>query len=437
MKQREGFASNFGFIMAAAGSAVGLGNIWRFPYLVGENGGGAFVFIYLACVVLVGLPLLILEVSIGRNSQQSIVGVFRQMNAKGIFKFNGFFTVFLSFAILSYYVVVAGWCLGYFLMTLANMKMAFQDFLANPKYVIALLLAFSLLTAWIVQAGVSKGIEKASKLMMPLLFLILLILAGYSLSLSGAKAGISYYLTPDFSKINTKVFVEALGQAFLSLSIGMGSMITYGSYMQKKSSIIKSCAWIASMDTFIALLAGFVIFPAVFSFGQNPQAGTQLVFQTLPSIFANLPFGKWLELAFFLLLTVAALTSSISLLEGVVGNVVETTRLSRKKATWILSIFAILLGIPSALSTGAVSALTNFHAFGQKGFLDVMNFAFGTVGIIVSALLTTIFVVWFKPIQNIFQETEIVQKHWQKIFLVLWKWVIPCCILVVLWAQFF
>lgn len=266
-ENRGQWGSKFGFIMAAAGSAVGLGNIWRFPYLTGENGGAAFVFVYIVCVVFVGAPMLINEIAIGRLTGKNPVGAFRSLGANKVWTFlAGFLPLIVTFVVLSYYSTIAGWTVGYIYTSLLSLKISFVEFIANPYYVVPLSAFVILATAWIVLGGVSGGIEKATKIMMPALFVLLIIVIVRSVTLPGASKGIEYYLVPDFSKINGKVILDALTQVFFSLGIGWGMMITYGSYLPKNQNIISSSLWVGAMDTSVALLAGLMVFPAVFAF---------------------------------------------------------------------------------------------------------------------------------------------------------------------------
>lgn len=403
---RGQWGSKFGFIMAAAGSAVGLGNIWRFPYVTGENGGGAFVFVYILCVLIVGLPLLYNETALGRLTGKNTVGAFRDTGANKFWQWTGaFLALSVSFFVLSYYGVIAGWTIGYIISEFTDFIHDFATFRSNALYVIPFFAVFMALTIYIVQAGVSGGIEKASKILMPILFLLMLLVIIRSITLPGAMEGVKYYLTPDFSKIDGGTILAALGQAFFSLSIGWGIMITYGSYLPKDNNIVTSGLWIASMDTMVALLGGLMIFPAVFAFGKDPAGGTTLVFQVLPEIFNSLPTGgNIIGALFFLLLCIAALTSSISMIEVPGSYLIDEKKWSRKKASWTIGILAFLVGIPSALSGGASDFFTNisFNFFGtvKTGFLDIMDTLFGSLFIVIVCLMTALYVGWvLKPLK--------------------------------------
>jgi NSS family neurotransmitter:Na+ symporter len=356
-ENRGQWGSKLGFIMAASGSAVGLGNIWRFPYMTGENGGAAFVVVYLACVVFIGLPLMWAELAFGRYSGKNPVDAFRNTgSAREVWGYKyaapavGFLCLAACFCVLSYYGVIAGWTIGYIYDSVAGAGMKFGEFSANPYWVIPLFAVFIAATIYIVQAGIEQGIEKWSKILMPLLLVLVGVVIIRSVTLPGAMEGIEWYLNPDFSVIDGKVVLAALGQAFFSLSVGWGLMITYGSYMPKSQNIISNGFWVALMDTGVALMGGLMVIPAVFALGFPVDSGPTLTFETLPVVFSKMPAGMLVGALFFLLLTVAALTSSISMLEVPVSYFVDGKRASRKKAAIIVGIAAFAVGIPSALS---------------------------------------------------------------------------------------
>ena len=408
---RGQWGSKFGFVMAAAGSAVGLGNIWRFPYITGQNGGGAFVLVYLMCVILIGVPLLFSEMGFGRFTKKSTIGAFKDTGAGPFWMGTGaILALMVSFFVLSYYGVIAGWTIGYIFKSLTGSTETFAAFAANPTYTIPLMGVFTVATVLIVLGGVSGGIEKAAKVLMPLLFGLIIVVAIKSLTLEGAMKGVDFYLNPDFSKINGSTFLTALGQAFFSMSIGWGIMITYGSYLPKSANIVSSGVWVGLMDASVALLAGFMIFPAVFAFGKSPEAGPTLVFQVLPEIFASMPGGGIIGAVFFLLLTVAALTSSISMLEVPASYFMDEKKWSRKKSAWLVGILLFIVGIPSALSSGGSAFFTNMHVsiFGNEinGFMDILDYFFGTFFIVVVALITCVYVAWKMPINNIVSEID-------------------------------
>jgi neurotransmitter:Na+ symporter, NSS family len=408
---RSQFGSKFGFIMAAAGSAVGLGNIWRFPYLTGENGGAAFVLVYIFCVVLVAVPMLINEIAIGRLTGKNPVGAVQSLGGNKIWVgLVGVLPLLVTFVVLSYYSTIAGWTVGYIFTSLFSIKTTFSEFIANPAYVVPLGAAVILMTAFIVLAGVSGGIEKATKILMPLLFVLLILVILRSITLPGAGKGIEYYLVPDFSKINGRVILAALTQAFFSLGVGWGMMITYGSYLNKNQNIVTSSLWVSTMDTSIALLAGFMVFPAVFAFNQSPSEGPTLVFSVLANIFQQMPLGNIAGALFFLLLFFAAITSTISMLEAPSAYFMDQKKWSRKKAAWIVAIAAFLLGIPSALSTRAVESLSvinvDFLGVIKTGVMDIFDYLFGSLFMMLVVLSTCLYTGWFIKTEILVDEIE-------------------------------
>ncbi len=361
---RGEFNSRLGFILAAAGSAVGLGNIWKFPFEVGNGGGAAFVVMYLLFCFLLCFPVMVSEIAIGRKTRRNAVGAFKALHKPG-WSFIGKLGILSGFLILSFYNVVAGWAFGYFIEMLAgNFEIGnhFGDFVKNWLKVGMYGVVFMATTAYIVSHGVQKGIERAAKLLMPSLIIIMITLLVYSLTLDGAIEGLQFYLIPDFSKINGQVIYSALGQAFFSLSLGMGALITYGSYLNKRQNIVQSAVMITFMDVGIAFLAGLMLFPFVFSQGVEPTGGAGLIFITLPGVFENLGpnMGMIVGSLFFMLLSFAALTSTVSLLEVPVSYVVDEHKVPRKRAVWLTATLIFLIGIPSLLSNGASSILSNF-----------------------------------------------------------------------------
>lgn len=406
---RGQWGSKFGFIMAAAGSAVGLGNIWRFPYLTGENGGAAFVFLYIICVVFIGAPMLINEIAIGRLSGKSPVGAMQKLGANKVWTFLvGVLPLMVTFVVLSYYSVIAGWTVGYIYNSLFAIDITFAEFIATSEYVVPLHAAVMIMTLWIVLGGVSGGIEKATKILMPALFVILVVIIVRSVTLPGAGAGIEYYLLPDFSKINGKVALDALTQVFFSLGIGWGMMITYGSYLPKNQNIVTSSLWVGAMDTSVALLAGLMVFPAVFAFGGNVSQGPTLVFTVLANIFQVMPFGHIAGAMFFLLLFFAAITSTISMLEAPSAYFIDNKGWNRRKAAILVAIVAFLFGIPSALSTGSSPFWTdmevNFFGTTVGSFSDILDHLFGKLFMMLVVLSTCIYTGWFFNINLIVDE---------------------------------
>ena len=398
--QREHWGSKLGFILAATGSAIGLGNIWKFPYIAGENGGAAFIFIYLICIAIIGLPVLIAEILVGRTTQRNPVGAFKALSGSRLWTAIGGMGVLAGFVILSFYSVVAGWSLGYIFEALkgtfaefSSADLAGEHFnllVSNVQWVIGFHLIFFLLTMGVVYAGVQNGIERGSKIMMPMLFCILIALVIRGLTLPGAGAGINFLWNPDWSKVTPTAVLVALGHAFFTLSLGMGAMMTYGSYMSKKDSIPGASLQIVFFDTLIALLAGIAIFTAVFATGQDPAAGPGLIFQTLPAVFAKMPGGYIFGILFFLLLTIAALTSAISLLEVVVAYFVDERDWSRHWAVLVFGLVLILVGIPSALS---FNLLADWKLFG-KTYFDLADFLASNILLPVGGLAIAVFVAW-------------------------------------------
>ena len=402
MTERGAFASRLGFVAAAAGSAVGLGNIWRFPYEAGRNGGAAFLLVYLICIIIIGYPIMAGEITMGRASRANPYRAYSSLGSPN-WRWVGFWGIICGIMFLSVYNVVAGWAFGYFV------QITFMDLLSTNdfggffgSYTSSIgdnffySLAFMLITAMIVSRGIQGGIEKASKILMPILLALLIGLIIYSLTLPNAMEGVKYYLVPDFGQINIRTIYSALGQAFFSLSLGMGALITYGSYINKDDNISGSAGLVTMTDTLIAFLAGLMIFPLVFSMGQSPEAGPGLVFVALPGIFQQMGpvVGKIIGSGFFLLLCFAALTSTISLLEIPTSFLVDEKKWSRKPVVWIGAVLIFLIGLPSMLSQGAVEWLSNFlHYEGQnKAFFDVVFDVFSDTGLPLGGLLMVIFI---------------------------------------------
>ncbi len=381
-QKREHWGSRIGFILAAAGSAVGLGNMWKFPYLAGANGGAAFVLVYLCCIIILGLPIMIAEIVIGRHTGKDPVGAFKAIGT-GPWKMVGYLGVAAGFLIMTYYSVVGGWTIGYIVKSCtgaissitgtADSEQLFSSFISSPGEMIIYHFIFIGLTVFIVILGVSKGIERFSMILMPLLFILLLVLIIRGLTLPGASEGILFYLKPDFSKITPKVIIEALGQCFFSLSLGMGAMITYGSYLNKQDRILNSSIKIVGLDTLAAFLAGLAIFPAVFAVGMTPQMGPGLTFNILPVVFSRMPYGSFFAILFFILLFIAALTSAMSLVQVVVAYLTDEKGLSRPRAVVTTGALIFLLGIPAALSFGVMKDVTIFFGKTYFDFMDILT----------------------------------------------------------------
>lgn len=394
---REHWATRAGFILAAAGSAIGLGNIWRFPYMTGEHGGAAFIVIYLIAICLIGYPLIVNETVLGRVSQRNPVGAFKALAPNSPWWLVGALGVFTGFVILSYYVVVAGWSLAYVYKVIVatgspdiNHAEIFKNHIASIWEPICWQALFMILTIGIIAAGVVKGIQRWSTILMPVLFIILLILILRSVTLPGASEGIIYYLKPDFSEVTGRTLLGAISQAFFSLSLGMGVFITYGSYLQSKDEIPFSAASVAGLDTAVALLAGFAIFPAVFALGYAPGAGPGLVFITLPAVFAQMPLGIVFGVLFFVLLGIAALTSAISLLEVVSAWLIDEKGWQRKKAAICMGLVIFIAGLPAGLG---YNVLDGVHCPGLKtDLLDTYDWFANSIFLPLGGLLSAIFV---------------------------------------------
>lgn len=399
-KQKRGlWSSRFGFIMASAGSAVGLGNIWKFPYITGMHGGGAFVLFFIFCIVTVGIPIMVAEMVIGRHTHKDPVGAFRSVKG-GYWTAAGWLGVIAGFVILSYYSVVAGWAVDYLWMSIRGTFSAtrasgvpelFSDLLASGWSQLFWQAVFMGMTIFIVLGGVSRGLERANKIMMPILFLILVLLAVKGLFSPGGKQALQFLFYPDWSLLDPPAMLEAMGHAFFSLSLGMGAMLTYGSYADEKTSIPGVAITVSIMDTCVAILAGLAIFPIVFTFGMQPSAGPGLVFKTLPIIFSQMPGGSAIAVLFFLLLVFAALTSSISLLEVVVAYYCDEKKWDRRKATLFMGLLIFLLGVPSALSN---NFLKDLHLIGGRNFLDTIDLLATNYILPLGGLLIAVFTGW-------------------------------------------
>ena len=366
-KERVTFGSKIGVILATVGCAVGLGSIWRFPYMVGENGGGAFLLVFLICTALLGLPIMITEFFIGRHSRSNAAGAFKKLAPGTQWKWIGYNGVLAAFLILGFYSVVSGWTLEYIWQALSGsldgktteeFTTDFRAFSSSVVRPIVWTVGFVGLTHFIIASGVEKGIERASKVMMPALFFILIALCIRSVTLPGMEEGLAFFLEPDFSKITSSVVLSAMGQTFFSMSIGMGCLITYSSYFGKETNLQATAIQVIVLNTLVAVLAGIMVFPAVFSFGIEPTAGPELVFITLPNIFEQLPFGSLWSLVFFVLLALAALTSTISLHEVATAYIHEEYHLTRHQAAWVVSIGVSILGAIASLSFGVLREYT-------------------------------------------------------------------------------
>lgn len=439
--ERANFGSKLGVILASAGSAVGLGNIWRFPYETGNHGGAAFILIYLVCVLVLGMPIMISEFLIGRRSRANTARAYEVLAPGTPWKWVGFMGVLAGFLILSYYSVVAGWTLEYIVEAGVNgfagktpddFISSFQSFSQDPYRPVLWLTAFLLMTHFIIVKGVKNGIEKSSKIMMPMLLVIILVLVGCSVTLPGAEKGLEFLLKPDFSKVDSDVFLGALGQAFFSLSLGMGCLCTYASYFSKDTNLGKTALSVGLLDTVIAILAGLIIFPAAFSVGIKPDAGPSLIFITLPNVFqqafSGVPVLAYVfSLMFYLLLAVAALTSTISMHEVVTAYLHEEFKISRKKAARMVTGGCIFLGIFASLSLGIAKDYTAF----SLGMFDLLDFVTAKIMLPLGGLLIAIFTGWYLDKRIVREEISNGGKlkvRYLKLYIFILKYIAPIAI---------
>ncbi len=435
---RANFGSKLGVILASAGSAVGLGNIWRFPFETGNHGGAAFILIYLGCVLFFGIPIMVAEFSIGRHSRANTAGAYQKLAPGTHWRWVGRMGVLAGFLILGYYSVVAGWTLEYIVQAGTNtfagqsandFIASFNGFIAHPWRPALWMVAFMLMTHFIIVKGVEKGIEKSAKIMMPMLFLLLIVLAVCSVSLPGAGAGIEFLLKPDFSKVNGNVLLGAMGQAFFSLSLGMGCLCTYASYFRNDTNLPKTALNVGWIDTMVAILAGFIIFPAAFSVGIQPDAGPSLLFITLPNVFqqafGNLPWlAVILSIMFYVLLALAALTSTISLHEVVTAYLHEEFNLTRGRAAKLVTVGCTILGVLCSLSLGIGKELT---IFGLTLF-DLFDFLTAKIMLPLGGFFIAIFTGWYLDKRIVWEEVSnngTLPKVVYRIWLFLLKYIAP------------
>lgn len=452
MGERANFGSKLGVILATAGSAVGLGNVWRFPYMTGENGGAVFIMIYVICVVLLGIPCMVSEFIVGRHGQSNTARAYRKLAGGTPWSLIGYMGVLTGFLITGYYAVVSGWCLQYIFASLIGhlqgdpeyFKTYFTELATHPVKPVLWTVIILGITYLIIEHGVRDGIERASKLLMPTLFILLLIIVGASCMLPDADDGIEFLFKPDFNKLTGDVFLGALGQSFYSLSIAMGCLCTYASYFSRYTNLTKSASQIAIIDCLVAILAGLMIFPAAFSVGVNPDSGPSLIFITLPNVFqqafASMPLvGYCISLLFFVLLSLAALTSLMSLHEVSTAFIHEELKMSRKKAALLVTVTTSVIGAFCSLSMGAVDGLVFFG----KSLFDWFDFITGQIFLPIVGFLTCIFIGWFVPHQIVRNEFtnqgELKSIGYVRLFHVyifLVKYVCPLAILLVFLHQF-
>jgi len=438
---RENWTGRMGFIFATAGFAIGLGNIWRFSYVAGNNGGGAFLIIYLIVILLFGIPLFYAEAALGRKTQSGIIIGLRKLTRKGSpWVLIGWLGTLAAVLISSYYFMIMGWIIDYFFKILSGtfkgastsqIANTYEEMVSNPWEVILFSLLSAVLIAVIVGRGVKNGIEKFSKFVMPLLIILLVVLAAFSISLPGAMEGIMWYLKPDFSVVTASTVLEAIGQAFFSVGIGLAATFTYGSYLKRENSnLVTDGIWVISLDTFVAFISGLVIFPALFAFDIAPDSGAGLLFLTIPNLFDLLPGGMFFGLLFFFLVIIAGLSTGVGLVEGVVVNIAEVFNLKRNTSIIISTILLMILAIPSILSQGPWQEVM---LFGMNLF-DFIDYLSGNILLPLGGLLISLYVTFAWKFKNYKEELNIgttklkITRTLQPVITVL----IPCLILYVL-----
>lgn len=414
MSERALFATKIGVIASTVGSAIGLGNIWRFPYITGQDGGAIFLLTYIVCILLIGIPLMIAEFMIGRKAKSNVSRAFTKLKPGTNWNMVGYIGIAACIIILGFYMVISGWVTEYLIKSFSNdfigkssaeLTASFEKFVTDPYRPLLGIFIFLFLNYIIIIQGVTKGIERASNILMPLLFVILIVFCIKAMFMPGTKEGLSYLFRPDISKLNTKVVFDALGQAFFSLSIGMGILITYGSYFKRNTNLTSTASIVTFLNLLMAILAGMIIFPATFSFGINPTQGPELIFITLPNVLQKFAHPHLWSILFFLLVAVAALTSTISLCEVVVAYIHEEFKTSRNKAALILMLMVAVLSILCSLSFGVLKDAT---IFGRTIF-DFSDFVSANILLPTSGFLLAIFVGW--KIRGKYVYTELITNN--------------------------
>ena len=444
---RAGFATKFGAVLATAGSAVGLGNVWRFPYMTGHDGGAAFILVYIICVLMLGIPGMISEFIIGRHAGSNAARAYRRLASGKWWMLVGVMGAVTSMIILGFYAVIAGWCLQYLYASLmggitgdaAYVAEYFKEFTTDPIMPAVWTVAFIVLTHLVVVKGVRSGIEKVSNLLMPTLFILLIIIVIASCMLPGAWRGVDFLLNPDFSKMNRNVFLDALGQAFFSLSLGTACLCTYASYFKRSANLSKTACQIALIDMLVAILAGLMIFPAAFSVGINPDSGPSLIFITLPNVFkeafATMPIiGTVIAIMFYVLLSLAALTSLISLHEVSTAFFYEELHTTRKKAATLVTVSLCVLGALCSLSIGG----RDWLVIGGKSLFDLFDFVTGQIMLPIAGFLTCIFLGWVVPRQTVkdeFTNWGTLRSTLFGVYILLIRYVCPVCIVAIFLNQ--
>lgn len=441
MSERSQFATRMGALAATVGSSVGLGNIWRFPYEAGEHGGGAFLLVYVACVLLVGVPVMVSEFVIGRGTHKNVVGAINELSHGRPYRLLSWVGVIASMLITGYYCVVCGWIVEYLVqalaghmsgLTSAEFSAMFTGFVSSPWRCALWTLLFLVINCLVMLRGVQKGIERVANVMMPLLFLILLLFCGVALTLPAAGQGLEFLFVPDFSKITSSVVLGAMGQAFFSLSLGLTCLVTYASYFSDDVHLVRNASWVAVLDTMVAILAGVMIFPIVFSYGMQPEAGPKLVFEVLPNIFQQMPGGYVWSVLFFLLLLFASLTSTISLSEIPISFLQEERHMSRRSATLLSTGIFMVLGVVCSMS---FNVLSDFTICGKTIF-DFLDYVGSNIMLPISGLFFAIMVGWVVDRSFVRREltnhgTVHVSPFMLRLLRVLIRWVAPVCVLLV------
>ena len=443
LKSHGAWIGKWTFILAATGSAVGLGNIWGFPYKAGTNGGGAFVLIYLGCILIIGIPIMISEIILGRRAGNSPINAMRcvalESNRSASWQIIGWSGIFAGVLILSFYSVIAGICLNYIFISATSSGVItspeqFTNVISSPINLIFWHTVFMILTALIVSAGIKDGIGRMVKILMPLLGFLMIFMVIYSIINGDFSRAMTFLFAPDFSNVTSDTLLQAMGQAFFSLSLGMGSIMAYGAYMPKDQKVVSTSFTVASLDTLIAILAGLAIFPIIFAFNLEPNSGPGLVFVSMLSAFNQMQFGQFIGPLFFILLSVAALSSSISLLEPGVAYLSEENILSRRRSAEIISFFVWFLGIGSVLSFNIWS---DFSLIGDRNFLDSMDFIANQILLPLGGMLIAIFVGWFMKKSLIEDELGSINKSLYFLWRFFVKFIAPVCVGYIFYRQFF
>ena len=437
------FSSKIGVILAAAGGAIGLGNIWKFPYVAGENGGGAFLIVYLLCVLIFGVPLIMTEFIIGRKSRKSAYGAFNAISGNRRWQWLGWWCIVSAYLIMGFYYVVTGWCCNYLFEAITNafvgldadgLSEHFVTTTSNTPKVLACCIVPILLTSAVLWFGVQKGIERLSKILMPLLFGMMILMVIRVLMIDGSGTGLRFFFQTDFSQITPKVVMVALGQCFFSLSVGIGALITYGAYMPGEQNITSSSLQVAILDTLVAVLAGVIIFPAVFAFGFDPQEGPQLVFVVLPAIFQQMSFAWLSGVLFFILLLIAALTSTISLMEVAVASLCDASgnKLNRHQSVLLATGIVLVMVVLCVLS---MTEKWEWLSIAGRNLFECFDDMVTTIMMPIGALCMSLFVGWFMPSKNI-EVVPFSQKSWKAklrpVLVFALRWIVPVTILLIL-----